>query len=123
MGYRVHTAGEGVLVQWGTAAELDEAFGFEHFEGQEDMKFLVLNDVGNLEAWVMPEDPDVLRTMAETILADLDRRQGLVKTCTYCGAEIMLKDLDTGDGAVWVDSGNAMHCNDDDSDNRHEPED
>lgn len=72
MGYRVHTAGEGVLVQWGTAAELDEAFGFEHFEGQEDMKFLVLNDVGNLEAWVMPEDPGILRTMAETIIANLD---------------------------------------------------
>lgn len=71
MTYRVHTASEGVQVQWGTAAELDQAFGFEHPEGQENDRFMVLNDMGNLEAWVMPEDPKVLRALAEKILANL----------------------------------------------------
>lgn len=77
MSYRIHTADPALVeVQVDVVRAIDEALGYEYTEEEFDDRRLIINDMGNQEAWVFTGTEDQWRTIAEAILGIVDRRNG-----------------------------------------------
>lgn len=76
MTYRIHTADASwVHIQFDTVANVDEQLGYEHTEDEAQDQVMILNDMGNQEAWVLTGTEDEWRGLAQRILRRLDQPQ------------------------------------------------
>lgn len=74
MTYRIHTSDPSqIAIQFDTVEAIDRELGYyEHTEDEREDTLLILNDMGNQEAWVLTGSEDEWREFAERLLARLD---------------------------------------------------